>query len=101
MQDCVRTGLPPVQPVGEDAITVRVCVPLDEQVLHVEYVYEQVGAVYVQDCVSVGVPPVQPEGDDEITVRVCVPLVEHVLHEEYVNDVQAGADTVNVKLTGW
>jgi hypothetical protein len=27
VQDCERTGVPPVQPAGDDAATVRVCVP--------------------------------------------------------------------------
>ena len=39
---CVRTGVP-AQPAGVDDATVRVCVPLEEQVLHAEYVYVQVG----------------------------------------------------------
>jgi hypothetical protein len=32
----LRTGEPPVQPAGEEPVTVRVCVPLDEQALHPE-----------------------------------------------------------------
>ena len=27
VQDCDRAGVPPVQPVGDDVATVRVCVP--------------------------------------------------------------------------
>jgi hypothetical protein len=80
VQDWLRTGVP-VQPDGDDEATVRVCVPLDEHVLHAEYVYVHAGATYVQAWLSTGVP-VQPEGDDEATVRVCVPLDEHVLHAE-------------------
>jgi hypothetical protein len=44
VQDCERTGVPPVQPEGDDAVTVLVCVPLDWQVPQAEYVNEvQVG----------------------------------------------------------
>jgi hypothetical protein len=32
----VRTGAPPVQPDGDELATVRVCVPLDEQVPQAE-----------------------------------------------------------------
>jgi hypothetical protein len=42
VQDCDRTGVPE-QPDGEVAVTVRVCVPLAEQVPHAEYVYEHTG----------------------------------------------------------
>jgi hypothetical protein len=40
VQDCDRTGDPPVQPEGDDVSTVRVCVPLDWQVPQAEYVNE-------------------------------------------------------------
>ena len=40
MQVCDRTGVPPVQPVGDDEATVLVCVPLDWQVPQAEYVNE-------------------------------------------------------------
>jgi hypothetical protein len=36
VQACERTGVPPVQPDGEDAATVRVCVPFDWQAPHAE-----------------------------------------------------------------
>jgi hypothetical protein len=36
VQACVVTGVPPVQPDGEDVATVRVCVPFDWQVPHAE-----------------------------------------------------------------
>jgi len=45
VQDCDRTGVPPVQPAGDDVSTVRVCVLLDWQVPQAEYVNDvQVGA---------------------------------------------------------
>jgi hypothetical protein len=40
VQLCDRTGEPPVQPLGDEAVTVRVCVPFDEQAIHAEYVNE-------------------------------------------------------------
>ena len=40
MQDCDRTGVPPVQLAGDDVATVRVCVPLDWHVPQAEYVNE-------------------------------------------------------------
>ena len=40
VQDCVNTGLPPVQPDGEDEITDLVFVPLDWQVDQSEYAHE-------------------------------------------------------------
>ena len=43
VQDWERTGVP-VQPDGDDAVTVRVCVPLEEHVPHAEYEYVHVGA---------------------------------------------------------
>jgi hypothetical protein len=44
VQACDSTGVPPVQPVGDDAVTVLVCVPFDWQVPQAEYVNEvQVG----------------------------------------------------------
>jgi len=86
VQDCDTTGVPPVQPEGDDVDTVLVCVLLDWQVPQAEYVKElQVDA---QDCDRTsGVPPVQPVGDDVAIVLVCVPLV-HVPQPEYVNEVQ-------------
>jgi hypothetical protein len=36
VQACDRTGEPPVQPLGDEAVTVRVCVPPAEQVLQAE-----------------------------------------------------------------
>ena len=39
VQDCDRTGVPPVQPMGVDVATVRVCVPF-VQVPQPEYVNE-------------------------------------------------------------
>lgn len=38
MQDCDRTGVPPVQPVGDDVSTDLVCVLSDWQVPQAEYV---------------------------------------------------------------
>ena len=38
MQDCERMGDPPAQPVGEEAVTVRVCVLFVWQLPHAEYV---------------------------------------------------------------
>jgi hypothetical protein len=44
VQACDRTGVPPVQPDGEDVDTVLVCVLLDWQVPQAEYVNDvQVG----------------------------------------------------------
>jgi hypothetical protein len=37
VQDCERTGVP-VQPAGDEVATVRVCVFVESQVLHAEYV---------------------------------------------------------------
>jgi hypothetical protein len=71
VQDWDRTGVP-AQPAGVAEATVRVCVPLEEQALHAEYVYVQAGGVYVQACEVTGEPPVQPAGDDVSTVRVWV-----------------------------
>ncbi len=36
VQDCVSTGEPPVQPEGDEDVTVRVWVPPVEQALQVE-----------------------------------------------------------------
>ena len=71
VQLCVRTGVP-AQPAGDEEMTVRVCVPLEEQALHAEYVYVQAGGVYVHACVVTGDPPAQPAGDELVTVRVWV-----------------------------
>ena len=38
MQACERTGVPPVQPAGDDVATVLVWVPSDWQVPQAEYV---------------------------------------------------------------
>jgi hypothetical protein len=38
VQDWDRSGVPPVQPAGDDVTTVRVCVPLDWHAPQVEYV---------------------------------------------------------------
>ncbi len=71
MQVCDKTGVPPVQPAGEDVATVLVWLPVESQTLQAEYVNEvQVGGTYVQDWVRTGVPPVQPVGDDVSTVLV-------------------------------
>jgi hypothetical protein len=40
VHDCERTGVPPVQPVGDDVATVLVWVLLDWQVPQAEYVNE-------------------------------------------------------------
>jgi hypothetical protein len=91
VQDCDRTGVPPVQPVGDDVATVLVCVPLDWHVPQAVYVNEvQVvtGGTYVHDCDRTCVPPVQPVGDDVATVLVCMPLDWHVPQAVYVNEVQ-------------
>jgi hypothetical protein len=40
VQDWVVTGVPPVQPLGEEVKTVLVCNPPDEQVPQDEYVQE-------------------------------------------------------------
>ncbi len=66
-----RTGVP-AQPAGDEAVMVRVCVPLASQALHAEYVYVHAGAVYVQACEVTGEPPVQPAGEEVATVRVWV-----------------------------
>ena len=34
VQDWLRTGVPPVQPAGDEEMTVRVCVPLASHALH-------------------------------------------------------------------
>jgi hypothetical protein len=86
VQDWLRTGVPPVQPAGDDADTVRVCVPFDWHAPHALYVNElQVvtGGVYVQACESAGVPE-QLAGDEAVTVRVCVPVESQAPHAEYV-----------------
>ena len=36
VQDCVSTGVPPVQPEGDEDVTVRVWVPPEEQAAHAE-----------------------------------------------------------------
>jgi hypothetical protein len=95
-QDWVRTGLPPVQPAGDDVATVRDCWPLAGQVAGVQALYvndAQVfggGGTYAQATVRTGLPPVQPAGADDTTVRVCWPLAGHTAGEsaEYVNEVQ-------------
>ena len=38
MQACERTGVPPVQPAGDEDTTVRVCVLSAWQAPHAEYV---------------------------------------------------------------
>ena len=40
MQDCDTTGVPPVQPAGDDDATVLVCVPSDWHVPQAVYVNE-------------------------------------------------------------
>ena len=40
MQDCVRIGVPPVHPAGDDDVTVLVCVLFDWQAPQAEYVNE-------------------------------------------------------------
>ena len=40
VQDCDRTGVPPVQPVGDEVSTVLLCVLLDWQAPQAEYVNE-------------------------------------------------------------
>jgi hypothetical protein len=40
VQACARTGVPPVQPPGDDVATVLVWVLLDRQAPHAEYVNE-------------------------------------------------------------
>src|SRR5512142_3107750 len=90
---CVSgSGVPPVQPAGEDVSTVRVCVPSGWHAPQLEYVNDVqavTGGVDVHACVSgPGEPPVQPAGEDVITVRVCVPPGWQAPQLEYVNDVQ-------------
>ncbi len=108
VQACVRTGVPPVQPDGDEDATVRACWPVEGQVLGVHALYvneEQVaggGGVYVQACVSTGVPPVQPDGDEVATVRACWPVEGQVLgvHALYVNEEQvAGVATASAFAT--
>ena len=85
MQDWLRTGEPPVQPVGDEEMIVRVCVLSGWQAPHIEYVNAvQVvtGGVYVQDWVRTGEPPVQPAGEEETTVRDCVPFDWQAPHAE-------------------
>jgi hypothetical protein len=36
VQDCVSTGLPPVQDAGDEPVTVRDCVPFDWHAPHAE-----------------------------------------------------------------
>lgn len=63
VHDCMSTGVPPVQPAGDDDVTVRVCVPSGWHAPHVEYVNDvQVGgggggggAVAVEVAVAVDV----------------------------------------------
>jgi hypothetical protein len=55
VQDCVRSGDPPVHPDGDDDVTVRVCVLFDWQLPHAEYVNDAhvpAGGTYVQDRVT-------------------------------------------------
>jgi hypothetical protein len=40
VQLCESTGEPPVQPLGDEAVSVRVCVPFDWHAPHAEYVNE-------------------------------------------------------------
>ena len=113
MQDWVRTGVPPVQPDGEEVATVRVCWAVEGQVLgvHALYVNEEqvagVGGVYVQDWVRTGVPPVQPDGEEVATVRVCWPVEGQVLgvHALYVNEEQVagggGTPSPDGRFSGW
>ncbi len=50
MQAWESTGVPPVQPAGEEVSTVLVCVLFDWQAPQALYVKDvQVGGVYVQD----------------------------------------------------
>jgi hypothetical protein len=51
VQDCDRTGVPPVQPAGDDVTTVLVWVLLDWQAPQAEYVNE-VQVVGVEDSVA-------------------------------------------------
>jgi hypothetical protein len=99
VQPCASTGEPPVQPAGDAAVTVRVCVPLELQALQPVYVNDvHVTGGGVQPCASTGEPPVQPAGDAAVTVRVCVPLELQALQPVYVNDVHStgGTSTVTV-----
>ena len=76
VQDRLDAGGVPVQPAGDPAETVRVCVPFDWQAPHAPVVYVQATGEGVQDWVRTGEPPVQPAGAEEATVRVWVPLAE-------------------------
>ena len=81
-----------MQPEGNDVDTVLVCVLLDWQAPHAEYVKEvQVvtGGTYVQACDKTGDPPVQPDGNDVATVLVWVLLDWQAPQAEYVNEVHA------------
>jgi hypothetical protein len=92
VHDCEVTGVPPVQPVGDEVSTVRVWVLFDWQVPQAEYVNDvQVGAggTYVHDCEVTGVP-VHPEGPEVRTVRVWVPLGWQAPQAEYVYWQAAG-----------
>jgi hypothetical protein len=42
VQACERAGVP-VQLEGDEAVTVRVCVPVESQAPHAEYVYVHAG----------------------------------------------------------
>lgn len=86
VHDWERTGDPPVQPAGDEDVTVCVCVLLDWQLPHAEYVKDVqavAGGTYVQERVRMGVP-VQPRGDEENTVRACVLFDWHAPHALYV-----------------
>jgi len=81
VQDWFKTGLPPVQLVGDDVATVLVCWPF-VQAFHSEYVHEvHVGGATVHDCVKTGLPPAQPVGLEDVAVRVCW-LSVHALQSE-------------------
>ena len=41
VQACERTGVPPVQPAGDEETTVRVCVLFVWQAPHAEYVNDE------------------------------------------------------------
>jgi hypothetical protein len=77
VQDWDRTGVPPVQPAGEEPVTVRVWVPFAHAVQSV-YVKDVhvTGAGSVQAWLVTGLPPVQPAGVESVTVRVWVPFAQ-------------------------
>jgi hypothetical protein len=69
VQGWLNSGsIPPIHVAGVLLVTVLVWVPLEAQLLHVEYVY----AVHagIQDWVNTEVPPTHPDGKALVIVLV-------------------------------